>query len=147
MSAVAALLFLVACAPSDPAAEIRSQRARWEVQALEWVRTADGSIQISTRVLGPPNSTIEQLTVRVDLLDADGNSMRADWHTFDLKGIPRGGPADRAIRLAPLDGVEGVSIDSMLDPTADEVPHIKELADTGSPGQASSAGSIRTGDV
>jgi hypothetical protein len=128
------LLLLSGCAPSDPAAEIRAERARWSVLALEWVRTADGSIQISTRVSGPPNSTIGRLTVRVDLLDTAGETLRSDWHAFDLNDIPRGGPADRPIRLEPLDGVEGVSIDLMGNPTEDEIPHITELADAGSAG-------------
>jgi len=131
IAAAVSSVALISCGPSDPQAKVRSERARWEVQALEWVRAADGSIQISTRVLGPPSSKIDKLTVRIDLLGAGGDALRADWHTFDLTGIPRGGPADRPIRLAPLSGVEGVSIDLMLDPTAEEIPHIEELEPSG----------------
>lgn len=121
---------LLACAPADPRDTILSERARWEVRALEWVRAADGSIQVGTRLSGPPNSAIQKLTVRIDLLGAQGAVLRQDWHTFDLAGIPRGGPADRAIHLPPLAAaeVEGVSIDTMPDPTEEESGRIVELA-------------------
>ena len=89
---------LFGCGASDPADRVLEQRARWTVQALDWVQLEDGAIHVSTRVSGPPNSKLEQLTVLVDLLDPDNGSLGQHWYTFDLTQVPRGGPKDVPVR-------------------------------------------------
>ena len=91
------------CQPGDPKAKIQEQRARWTVQPLNWVQTEDGSINLSLRVSGPPSTPLEQLTVRIDLLDAGGGSVGVAWRTFDLAEIPRGGPKDLAVRIPSVE--------------------------------------------
>ena len=60
-----------------------------------------------TRISGPPNAKIEQLTIAVDLIDTGGNAVRRVWHTYDLTELPSGGPKDITVRV-PADGpVEG----------------------------------------
>jgi hypothetical protein len=124
----AAVLCAAGCQPSDPEAKILKQRARWDVQLLSWVQTADGSIQMSTRLTGPPSSSIETLTVRIDLLDASGQTIDEVWHVFDLKPIARGGPLDVMV-LLPAEGlqVEGIAIHRVLEPGPDERQHIPEI--------------------
>lgn len=127
---VALLLLVSACAPSDPQARVRKERARWNVQPLEWIQTEAGAVQLGTRVSGPPNSKIEALTVRIDLLDASGEVIRHHWHSFDLTQIPRGGPKDVPIRLPAIEQqVENVAIQLVLDPDPEQAQHIKELSD------------------
>ena len=124
----AAVLCVAGCQPSDPEAKILKQRARWDVQLLSWVQAADSSIQMSTRLTGPPSSSIETLTVRIDLLDASERTINEVWHTFDLEPIARGGPLDVTV-LLPAEGlqVEGIAIHRVLEPSPDERQHIPEL--------------------
>jgi hypothetical protein len=127
---VAGLLpVLASCGgPEDPAKRAREQRARWNVTLLDWSQSPDGAVTLSTRVSGPPNSDLDQLTVLVQLFDADENEIDRTWHTFDLSDVQRGGPADKIIRIRDLPGeVAGAGIDPVLDPTADDEPHIPEL--------------------
>lgn len=130
LAAVLLVAHTVACGVSDPRAEVLEQRARWDVQPLDWVETPDGSINLSVRLSGPPNSKIEQLTVRIELMDGTGESIRQVWHTFDLTKVPRGGPKDISLRLAAGAGsVESVGLSLVLDPTAEEAQQIRELQD------------------
>jgi hypothetical protein len=129
-SAAALLLLVGACAPSDPQARVHKERARWNVQPLEWVQTREGAVQLSTRISGPPNSKIEALTVRIDLLDTSGQAIRQHWHSFDLTQIPRGGPKDVPIRLPAVEQqVDSVTVQRVLDPDPEQARHIKELLD------------------
>jgi hypothetical protein len=119
---------LAACAPSDPKADILEERLRWDVTVLNWAPAHEGGINISTRVSGPPSSTLRQLTVRIDLLDPGDNVIGDYWHTYDLQQVPRGGPADLYIRIqktSPL--TVGLTLNMMLEPTAEEQGRIVEL--------------------
>jgi len=119
---------LTGCGSSDPAERVRKERARWTVQAFEWLQLDDGAIHIGTRVSGPPNSRIDSLTVRIDLLDDAGEPLDRHWHTFDLTQIQRGGPRDVPVRLPAMDRVvEAVSVQLVLDPTDEEAAKIVEL--------------------
>lgn len=118
----------VACGSSDPRTRVLEQRARWDVQALGWVLNPDGSINLSTRLTGPPNSKIDQLTVAVELLGAGEAVVGRVWHTFDLAQVPRGGPKDIVIRIEPPGAeVENLGLVRVLQPTPEEEPHIAEL--------------------
>ena len=117
-----------ACGVGDPKAKIQEQRARWTVQPLTWVQTDDGSINLSLRISGPPNSPLDQLTVRIDLHDAAGETLETVWRTFDLKGIPRGGPKDVAVRISDVgQPVEELGVSLVLEPTPEEEGRIPEL--------------------
>lgn len=116
------------CRPTDPKEKILKQRARWDVQLLSWAQGDDGSIRMTTRLSGPPSSSIESLTVRIDLLDAAGQTLKQAWHTFDLKPIARGGPMDVTVLLAAEGlAVEGIGIHRVLEPSPEEERHIHEL--------------------
>ena len=122
------LLCLVGCKAEDPREEILTQRARWNVQLLDWVQTPEGTLNVGTRITGPASSKIERLTVMFDLQDASGGSLGRRWHTYDLSQAPRGGPADLTIRLeAEGLSVEALGLDLMLQPEAEEERHIEEL--------------------
>jgi len=117
-----------ACGPSDPRARVLEERARWNVQLLDWVQTEEGAVNLSTRVSGPPNSSLEQLTVSFLMMDAAENTLAREWHTFDLSQIPRGGPKDVIVSVSAAGhAVEGVGVSLVLEPTADDEPHIREL--------------------
>jgi hypothetical protein len=120
---------LLNCAPSDPRERILQERARWKVSTLDWAMDANGAITLGARVSGPPQSRLEQLTVRVLLQDAAGNPVAHEWRTLDLSGIERGGPEDLLLRLQAPEGatVEGIGIDTVPVPGPDEIPHIVEL--------------------
>jgi hypothetical protein len=116
------------CQTGDPKAKIQEQRARWTVQPLNWVQTEDGSVNLSLRITGPPSTPLEQLTVRVDLLDAGGKAVDVAWRTFDLAEIPRGGPKDVAVRIPNVEQpVEELGVSLMLEATPEEERRIPEL--------------------
>jgi len=89
---------------------------------------------MSTRLSGPPSSSIDALTVRIDLLDATEQTVKQVWHTFDLEPIARGGPMDVTVLLA-AEGlvIEGIGIHRVLEPGPDDERQIRELAPAEAP--------------
>ena len=96
----------------------------WRVRvACRRVHTA-----LDVRLAGPPNATIAALTVRIDLLDAQSRPLQQIWHVFDLTQIERGGPKDVIVRLPAGElAVEGIALDPVLGPTAEQERQIREL--------------------
>ena len=129
LSLLGILAALVAgCGPSDPKESILQDRARWNVSVLSWSQSDDGTVTIGTRLSGPPNSKLSELTVRVQLVDADSEIIETVWHTFDLSDVQRGGPADKIVRIGEFpQEVFGAGIDLVLSPTAEEEAQISEL--------------------
>lgn len=129
---------VLACAPSDPLQAALEERGRWDVTLLNWVAGDDGRITGSARVSGPPNGSLQRLTVRVVLLDAQSRAVGREWWTIDLSEVERGGPKDEHFRLpAPAGEIEGLSLERVLAPTPDELPHIPELAGLSASGATS----------
>ena len=132
-SSLAALLAILAalasgCAPSDPKEGILQDRARWNVTVQSWSQGQDGTVTIGTRLSGPPNSKLSELTVRVQLVDSDSQIIETVWHTFDLSDVQRGGPADKVIRVREFpQEVAGAGVDPVYTPTAEEQAQIREL--------------------
>ena len=123
-----AVLLVSACGSSDPKTRVLEQRARWDVQGLGWVQNEDGSINFSTRLTGPPNSKIDQLTIVIELLGAGDATVGRVWHTYDLSQVPRGGPKDIVIRVEPAGAaVENLGLLRLLHPTAEDEAHIAEI--------------------
>lgn len=122
------LVVAAACRPSDPRAEVLKQRARWTVDLLSWVQGEDGQISLTVRVAGPPNSTLDELTFRINLLDAANETLVSEWRTVDLSQLARGGPKDLFFKVEPPDQpVEGLAVSVVVNPTAEQEQHIKEL--------------------
>ncbi len=116
------------CGPADPRERILSERAKWTVTPLSWSMGEDGRITLSARLLGPVRSKIDRLTVRIEMRDAQGVVVDHEWWTLDLSGIQRGGPEDVLIRLSAREAaVEELTIDPVLEPSPEEIPHIEEL--------------------
>jgi len=116
------------CSPKDPRAEIIEQRARWQVQLLSFAQNPAGAVTLSTRISGPPNSTLSQMTVFFELKDAAGQQLGKRWHSFDLTDVPRGGPRDLLVSLPDPGGVvETVGIGMAVNPTPEEESNIPEL--------------------
>ena len=116
------------CAPADRKAEILEQRLHWDVTVLNWAQDDEGAINISTRVSGPPASDLRQLTVRIDFLDAGDNKIAEHWHTYDLKQVPRGGPADLYIRVPQASrAIVGLSLNMLYEPDPAEQERMAEL--------------------
>ena len=127
LPAVAAAL-AAGCVPTDPRERVLQERARWNVTVLNWSQGKDGTVTIGTRLSGPPNSRLDELTVRVQLFDPASSVIESVWHTFDLSDVQRGGPADKIIRVREFPReVFGAGVDPVLAPTADEESRISEL--------------------
>jgi hypothetical protein len=121
---------LSGCGPSDPRERVLEERARWQVFQLgQWAMDDAGTITLRLRVSGPVRSSIDTLTVRIDLLDADGAPIERTWRALDLTGVQRGGPEDLVLRLRAPAGadVQGIVVDTVPAPDPDEIPHIEEL--------------------
>lgn len=126
---LAAALGAACVGAGDPKQRALEQRARWNVTLLDWSQSSEGAVTLSTRLSGPPNSDLTQLTVRVQLFDQDETVVQSNWHTFDLADVERGGPADKIIRIHDLEGeIAGAAIDLVLQPGPDDEPHIPELS-------------------
>ena len=125
------ILFLVVTAPGckskSELEKALEERQRWDVLALNWTQNAEQVVMLSTRLSGPPNAAIEQLSVRVTLTDAAGAQVDQVWHVYDLSEVPRGGPKDITIRIPADQPVEGLSLDPVPYPTAEERADIEEL--------------------
>lgn len=118
----------VGCGESDPKEGILQDRARWDVTVQSWSQSQDGTVMIGTRLSGPPNSKLSELTVRVQLVDSDSEIIETVWHTFDLSDVQRGGPADKVIRVREFpQEVSGAGVDPVYTPTAEEQAQIREL--------------------
>ena len=117
-----------ACRTQSALDQALEQRVRWTVLALDWAQTEDHVVLLSTRLNGPSNSPLDRLTVRIVLQDAAGATIEEIWHTYDLSKLPLGGPKDITIRVPAGVPVDGLGVDRVLRPTADERAHIEELA-------------------
>jgi hypothetical protein len=127
MLAVLAVL-AAGCGSGDPKESILQDRARWNVSVLSWSQSDDGTVTIGTRLSGPPNSKLAELTIQVQLVDSESQIIEAVWHTFDLSDVRRGGPADKIVRIREFpQEVFGAGIDLVLSPTAEEEAQISEL--------------------
>jgi len=114
----------------DPYQDVLEQRARWTVQLLSWAGDQQGGYRLSTRISGPTSSSIDRLTVAIDLLDDQGARIERVWHTFDLSDIPRGGPKDVSLRVPAAEmPASGIAIDPVSNPTDEERRQIAELRD------------------
>ena len=123
------LTALSGCGESDPNARILKERERWQVDVLSWATGDDDSIRISLRVSGPVHSFLEELTIRLDLVDASEACYFTHWEVLDVGSIERGTPTNRLVIIDPQpQAPEAISMSTMRQPTADERPHIVELA-------------------
>jgi hypothetical protein len=126
---VAAAL-LCGCTEADPRAALLEGRAQWKVALLSWAPGPEGTLTLDLRVSGPPRTELRRLTFRIVLRDASDSPIGEAWHTLDLTAIRRGGPEDVVVRLTPRQaGIEGLSVDLVPRPTAEQVAFIEELRD------------------
>jgi hypothetical protein len=125
---LAGLLLTASCGPSDPTQKLLEERARWDARVLNWAQEPEGGINVSTQIKGPPTSPLRHFTVRLELVDANGDKVGEHWHTFDLEQVPRGAPKDLFIHIEdPGVPVEGLTLHRMPQPTPEEQGRIKEL--------------------
>lgn len=127
-----ALLHAPACGPKDPVVDVLEERSRWKVEMLSSVFREDGSSLSTFRLSGPVHRKLDALTIRIDLLDGNGDRLASRWHTFDLTGIDLGTPTEQAVALAAHDPMpEGITFSPVLSPTEDEKRHLVELQGLG----------------
>ena len=121
-------ILAVAC-QGDPYQSALKERARWSVDVLGVTLDEAGTnAKLSLRVGGPPNASIEQLTVRFSFQDEAGAELGDAIHTFDLTSIPRGTPQDMVLSFDVPAGFAGVGVDPMAAPTEAQRAKIPELA-------------------
>jgi hypothetical protein len=132
LAALLAIIAIVAaatgCGSSDPAARKLAERARWNATLLSWAQSPDGTVSGTARLSGPPASQLPSLTVRLQIVGEDGQTIEKTWQTFDLSDVERGGPADKRFTIASYPhAVGGIGIDPVLAPTPEERARIPEL--------------------
>jgi len=128
--AVAFVAIAAACATPDPEARVLERRGLWDVELLSTVIREDGSALANFRLSGPVNRELDDLTIRIDLLDQDRRVIRSVWHAFDLRDISRGTPTEKIVALPAIDPApEGVTFDRVLRPTESDRGQIVELRD------------------
>jgi hypothetical protein len=125
--AVVTALLACACSAGSSSASIRNERARWNVELVNWVAAVDGTVTASIRVSGPPSTSLETLSFRFTLRDAANEPVGAVWRTVDLSQVPRGAPKELTHRFVPEIEFEGLSVELVLDPTPEEAEHVVEL--------------------
>jgi hypothetical protein len=139
---LAAVLVFVAlcpgCAEYDPAREVLNTRRNWNVDLAGFVQRDDGAISAQFRLSGPVDSRLDDLTVKIELLDAAGDSMSATWESFDLRDVKRGGPVERFLTVPGPGGgavVDSIRLDPVHYPEPADYAHIPELAGLTPPGE------------
>jgi len=121
-------LALVGCATGDERVGALEARAAWSVEPGQWVVGEDGTLIVVVRIFGPARSPIEKLTFRFELLDAAQQTLKEDWRTIDLADVPQGALVEKQYRIdAAGFAVEGLRVDRMLAPTAEQEARIPEL--------------------
>ena len=121
------LLSAIGCGPGDPRTEAIQQRSRWSVELVSWIQKQDGNLGVEVRFTGPPSTTLERLTIRISQLDAEGAVISSSWHTIDTKDVPLGAPKELRFNIPPAEGVEGLTAENVLAPTAEDEQNIPEL--------------------
>ena len=121
------LVAAAGCGPGDPRTEVLKQRSRWTAELVGWIPKDDGNLIAEIRFTGPPNTTLEQLTVRISQLDAAGETVSSTWHTIDVKDVPLGAPKELMFTLPASEGTEGMAAEIVLAPTAEDEQNIPEL--------------------
>jgi hypothetical protein len=123
------ILMALACGSSDPLEDVLRERARWKVEVRSFVVLDDGSSRVTVQVAGPVKSSLEVLTVRVELVDAEGKTLHASWVPIDLSDVQRGVPAEKSLSLPAISAVpESVQVDPILAPTEQDIQHMPELS-------------------
>jgi len=117
------------CGPGDPREAVLKERARWHVELSDWLQTGEG-LRATVRIWGPPRSSIDKLTVKLVLADESGEVVEQVWQTFDLSRAERGAPTDFpvSIRRPDLPKIDGVGLDRVAVPSAEDRSRIAELA-------------------
>jgi hypothetical protein len=132
-TAVAVLAFgalvTAGCGPGDPREAVLKERARWHVELSDWLQTDDG-LRATVRIWGPPKSSIDKLSVKLMLADEAGETVAQVWQTFDLTRSERGAPTDYpvSIKRPDLPKIDGVGLDTVAVPSAEDEAQIAELA-------------------
>lgn len=121
-------LLAVGCAPTDPREAALAERAAWTISVERWLQGEDGTVLVTARATGPVHAELKSLTVRIDLLDAEGAVLREDWRALDLSGFSRGVTQELVLKLPAVETtVEGLRLDPMPDPTPDQQARMEEL--------------------
>ncbi|MBD3868462.1 MAG: hypothetical protein IFK94_10100 [Acidobacteria bacterium] len=133
--APAAVLVLIAlcmgCEAEDPARNVLKTRRLWNVDLSGFVQREDGAISAQFRLSGPVDNRLDDLTVKIELLDAAGGELSTTWESFDLRDVKRGGPVERFLTISgPGDDavVESIRLDPVHYPETADYAHILELA-------------------
>lgn len=122
------VVLAVGCA-GDPYQSALKERGRWSVDVLGvTVDDEAGRAQLSTRISGPPTTSLEQYTVRFSFQDAAGEQIGEVYRTIDVSKIPRGGPQDSVMSFDVPEGFAGVGVDPMAAPTDAQRAKIPELS-------------------
>ncbi len=118
------------CGPGDPRTKLLAERLDWTVEPQTWAAGESG-ITLSVKIQGPVHGTLEQLSFRIDMMDASGAIVESAWWTQNLAAIQRGTPTDFLIKLPPRDlgevEIEQISVDLVPDPSPEEEKQIREL--------------------
>jgi hypothetical protein len=106
---------------------VLEERRRWSVELLGWAASEDG-LRCGVRVVGPVRARLDKLTVRFDLVDADGHKLDAVWKTIDVGGIERGTPTELFVWIpGSFPQVAQIGVDLVPHPTPEEARHLEEL--------------------
>jgi len=109
--------------------DVLRERARWKAEVRSFVVLPDGSSRVTLQVVGPVRSSLDTFTVRVELVDGNGEVLHASWYPIDLSDVHRGVPAEKVIALPPTDPApDGVNVDPIRVPTEQDVQHMPELS-------------------
>jgi|GEM_PF-6177657 len=130
VSVVFGLSLFTGCARPDPIEKALEERRGWKVDLVTFLVKEDGKTSAQFRLTGPVDNHLEQLTVKVEQLDADGEVLSASWNTFDVAEVRRGGTVERLLLLdPPADGgqVESLRVDPLVTPDPSDYDHLPEL--------------------
>ena len=120
---------IAGCGSGDPVQDVLRERARWKAEVRSFVVLPDGSSRVTLQVVGPVRSSLQTLTVRVELVDRSGEVLHASWYPIDLSDVQRGVPAEKMVPLPPTSPApDGVNVDPIRSPSEQDIQHMPELS-------------------
>jgi len=132
LAAVAVLLLTLAgCAREDPRETLLAERASWSVEARSWV-PVEGGVNVGLLLTAPAHPKLEFLTVRVRLYGPRETLLDEQWVELPVAGAEPGVGRDTTVLIeSAAEGVEGITVETVDDPTPEEATHSRELRELG----------------
>lgn len=127
------LLVVLATACSPPSADdlvrqVLEQRRNYDVKLTSWILRPDGSAYLDIQVINNNESALGTLTVLVEQLDVDNNTLASSRVGVDVSALSAGLGQGLGVSVAnAIPEVEGIRVSVEANPPRESWGEFKEL--------------------